>query len=102
MGDVHSFQYVNGLKHTKFTVESPITCIDIGTYQNNEKQRIIVCHNFNISGFTPKGKQIFEHHSNIQGHVDSMCVNELKQIIVACFFSSNCLDLYNLLIFIIL
>uniref|UniRef100_A0A5K4F8K6 Bardet-Biedl syndrome 7-like protein n=1 Tax=Schistosoma mansoni TaxID=6183 RepID=A0A5K4F8K6_SCHMA len=74
MGDVHSFQYVNGLKHTKFTVESPITCIDIGTYQNNEKQRIIVCHNFNISGFTPKGKQIFEHHSNIQGHVDSIFI----------------------------
>ncbi|VDP60996.1 unnamed protein product [Schistosoma curassoni] len=72
-GDIHSFQYINGLKHTKFSVGSPITCICIGTYQNNEKQRIIsVCHNFNISGFTLKGKQIFEYSSTIQGHVNSI------------------------------
>ncbi|RTG90749.1 uncharacterized protein DC041_0004670, partial [Schistosoma bovis] len=74
-GDIHSFQYINGLKHTKFSVGSPITCICIGTYQNNEKQRIIsVCHNFNISGFTLKGKQLFEYPSTIQGHVNSMFI----------------------------
>ncbi|RTG88769.1 Bardet-Biedl syndrome 7 protein, partial [Schistosoma bovis] len=74
-GDIHSFQYINGLKHTKFSVGSPITCICIGTYQNNEKQRIIsVCHNYNISGFTLKGKQLFEYPSTIQGHVNSMFI----------------------------
>ncbi|CAH8528483.1 unnamed protein product [Schistosoma guineensis] len=74
-GDIHSFQYINGLKHTKFSVGSPITCICIGTYQNNEKQRIIsVCHNFNISGFTLKGKHLFEYPSAIQGHVNSMFI----------------------------
>ncbi|KAK4472102.1 hypothetical protein MN116_005471 [Schistosoma mekongi] len=71
-GEVHLFQYNNELKHIKFSVELPITCIGIS--QQNNKQRIIICHNFYISEFTLKGKQLYKYHINIQGYVNSMFI----------------------------
>ncbi|KAH8875389.1 Bardet-Biedl syndrome 7 protein like [Schistosoma japonicum] len=72
-GEIHLFQYINELKHIKFSVELPITCIGI-YQQNNMKQRIIICHNFYISEFTLKGKQLFKYHINIQGYVNSIFI----------------------------
>ncbi|TNN18226.1 Bardet-Biedl syndrome 7 protein [Schistosoma japonicum] len=72
-GEIHLFQYINELKHIKFSVELPITCIGI-YQQNNMKQRIIICHNFYISEFTFKGKQLFKYHINIQGYVNSIFI----------------------------
>ncbi|CAH8542820.1 unnamed protein product [Heterobilharzia americana] len=86
-GEIHLFHYINELKHFKFSVEPPITCIRLGLDQNDAKQRIFICHNYKISVFSLKGKQIFQHNSNIQGYVNSMFIQTADiYCAVGCMF----------------
>ncbi|CAH8845555.1 unnamed protein product [Trichobilharzia szidati] len=86
-GTVHVFQYSNGLKHFKFTVEQPITCLRVGANKHKHaKQHIFICYNYKISGFTSKGKPLFEFPTNIQGHVNSMFIQD-KNI----YFTVGCM-----------